>query len=78
MSETEAMVGWWRKQRECLRGGYVGGGQWKQRGSGDGGEKSGVVAEAAAEGTGAVVLAAATVPVGMQMRIIELAMPILK
>ncbi len=26
-SETEAVVRWRRKQRECLRNGYVGGGQ---------------------------------------------------
>ncbi len=38
--ETEAVVRWRQKQRECLCGGYVGGSQWNQRGSGDGGEKS--------------------------------------
>ena len=34
--ETEAVVWWQRKQRECLRSGYIGDGQWNQRGSGDG------------------------------------------
>ena len=42
--ETEAVVQWWWKQREYLCVGYVGGGQWKQRGSGDGGKKVVVVA----------------------------------
>ncbi len=40
-SETEVVVRWRRKQRECLRGRYVGCSQWNQRGSGDGGKKSG-------------------------------------
>ena len=42
--ETEAVVQWWWKQREYLCVGYVGSGQWKQRGSGDGGKKVVVVA----------------------------------
>jgi hypothetical protein len=65
VSETEAMVQWRRKQRECLHGKYVGGGQWKQRGSGDGGKKSSTAVEAAAEGTGAVVSAAVTVAMAL-------------
>ena len=39
--ETEAVVQRQRKQRECLHGGYVGGSQWNQRESGDGGNKIG-------------------------------------
>ena len=61
VSETEAVVWWQRKQRECLCGEYIGGGQWKQRGSGDGGKKP----SAATEGTGAAVLAAATVAMAL-------------
>ena len=55
-SETLAVVRWRRKQRECLHGGYVGGGQWKEEVV-MAVKKSGP----AAEGTGAVVLAAVTV-----------------
>ena len=40
-SETETVVRWWRKQRECLRGGYVGGSQCNLRGRGDSSEISG-------------------------------------
>ena len=65
VSETKAMVQWRWKQRECLCDGYIGGGQWQQRGSRDGGEKSGAMAEAMAEGTGAVVLVAATVAMAL-------------
>ena len=61
VSETEAVVWWQRKQRECLCGEYIGGGQWKQRGSGDSSNNSDLVVAVLAEGTGAVVSAAATV-----------------
>ena len=60
-SETEAVVRWWWKQRECLCSGYIGSGQWNQRGSGDGGKKAPAAATTAAKGIGAVVLDAATV-----------------
>ena len=58
-SETEAVVRRWRKQRECLHGGYVGNGQWKQRGSVTAAKKAAAVATA--EGIGAVVFAVSTV-----------------
>ena len=51
-SETEAVVRRQQKQKECLPGGYVGGSQWNQRGSGDGGKKvAAVVAAAVAAAT---------------------------
>ncbi len=39
-SETDAVVRRWQKQKEGLCSRYLGGSQWNQRGSGDGGEKS--------------------------------------
>ncbi len=53
--ETEAVVRWQRKQRECLHSRYIGGKQWKHRGS-----SGGVV-----EGTGAVVSTAGTVAMAL-------------
>ena len=58
--ETLAVVRWRWKQRECLRGGYIGSGQRKEEVV-TAAKKS----RAAAEGTGAVDLAAATVAMAL-------------
>jgi hypothetical protein len=59
--ETEAVVWRQRKERECLRGGYVGSSQWNQRGVVTVVKISAAVAATEAEGIWAVVLAAAKV-----------------
>ncbi len=64
-SETEAVVQRRRKKRGCLHGGYIGGSQWNQRGSGDGGKKAAAVVVVAADGIWAVVLAMAKVAMAL-------------